>query len=90
MPWTAIDLETAFLPSPRKGQENVQIQQTLFEGTSAVTSPEKKMTVEGWLRWRAAQSEEQLKQTCERMVSLFEIEGTRALQVVGGIEVRQG
>lgn len=87
-PWAATDLETIFFPSPDKGQENVGVLQKMTEVGGALTSPEKKMTVKEWVEWRAAKAEEGLRRQCERMVSLFESEGGRGLQVLAGIEVQ--
>ena len=64
------------------------VQQKLFDVGGALTSPEKKMSVEAWVRWRAEQGEEKLKSECERRVSLFEREGSRGLGVLAGIQVQ--
>ena len=64
------------------------VKQQLFEVGGTLTSPEKKMSVETWVRWRAEQWEERLKRECERMVSLFEREGSRGLNVLAGIQVQ--
>jgi len=87
VPWTSIDLETIFFPSPDKENAGMDMQRKLVEVGGALTSPEKKMSVETWVRWRAAKGEEQLKQECERMVTLFEREGARGLSVLSGIEI---
>jgi len=46
------------------------------------------MSVEAWVRWRAGMAEEKLRGECEAMVGVFEREGTRALGVLGGIDLR--
>jgi len=51
-----------------------------------LTSPEKKMTVEEWVKYNAEQAEEKLRGECERMVGLFEREGTKAMQALEGVE----
>lgn len=51
-----------------------------------LTTPEKKMTVEEWILRNAKNGEEKLKRECERLVSMFEREGGRAMRVLEGIE----
>ncbi|KAE8443988.1 hypothetical protein EG329_001117 [Mollisiaceae sp. DMI_Dod_QoI] len=86
-PWTAVDLDTVFMKSP--SGENPG---NLFGGAIAkakngeLTSPEKKMTVEEWIKYNAEVAEEKLRGECERMVGLFEKEGTRAMQALEGVE----
>ncbi|KAF2149232.1 hypothetical protein K461DRAFT_296714 [Myriangium duriaei CBS 260.36] len=89
MPWAATDIETVFFPSEADGQENAGsgVARKLVELGGQLSSPEKKMTVEEWVRFQALKGEERLKEECERMVWLFEREGTRALGVLGGLEV---
>ncbi|KAF2227559.1 hypothetical protein BDZ85DRAFT_254506 [Elsinoe ampelina] len=86
-PWSAIDIETIF---PADGQENegTGVAKKLAELGGQLTSPEKKMTVEEWIRFQAAKGEERLKDECERLVWLFEQEGTRAMGVLEGVEIR--
>jgi len=87
-PWTATDLETVFAQSPEKeNADAISVKERLLLIGGTLSSPEKKMTVEGWIRWRAEKAEERLRGECERMVSVFEREGTRALGVLGGIGV---
>lgn len=94
-PWTATDIETVFFPSAELGggQENTSgagVAQKLAELGGQLSSPEKRMTVEEWVRFQALKGEERLREECERMVWLFEREGTRALGVLGGIESSVG
>lgn len=56
------------------------------EGTVELTSPEKKMSVEEWIRYNAQMAEERLRNECERMVGAFEREGTRAMAALEGVE----
>jgi hypothetical protein len=51
-----------------------------------LTSPEKKMTVEEWIRFNAKHGEERLRQECERLIGIFEREGGRAMRTLEGIE----
>jgi hypothetical protein len=90
-PWTAVDLEAIFLISP--GRENaIGSVAELFGGAAdnikncALTSPEKRMTVEEWIHYNAQVAEEKLKNECERMVGKFETEGTRAMRALEGVE----
>ncbi|KAI9719728.1 MAG: hypothetical protein M1812_003216 [Candelaria pacifica] len=90
VPWTAIDLETAFLASPSSRQgdkENVGLNGIVSKTKDALTSPEKKMSVEEWIFFNAQQGEERLRNECERHVGVFESEGVRALRALEGIEV---
>lgn len=84
--WHPIDLDGIFMASPShahlasKGEFNVEtIIQTL-------TSPEKRLTVEEWIRKNAGEAEERLRLECERMIGKFEEEGNRALTAVEGVE----
>lgn len=80
MPWKAVELEKIFLASPNAEKENV----TEALG-GALTSPEKKLTVEEWIYQNARESEERLRSECERSVGRFEGEGLRALKSLEGI-----
>jgi len=51
-----------------------------------LTSPEKKMTVEEWIKHNAEMAEEKLRSECERMVGSFESAGGRAMQSLEGVE----
>lgn len=88
-PWTAVDLDTIFLRTPR--DENAMAK-GLFDDAlakvknSELTSPEKKMSVEEWILYNAEVAEEKLRNECERMVGLFEREGTRAMAALEGVE----
>lgn len=81
-PWAPIDIENALFGKD-SDKENAG-----FNGkaTGDLSSPEKKMTVDEWIMWNAKNGEERLKQECERLVSQFEKEGTRAMRVLEGIE----
>ncbi|TVY92092.1 Protein bir1 [Lachnellula willkommii] len=87
-PWSSVDLDTVFMKSP--GGENVVMNTKALFGedikTGALASPEKKMSVEEWIHYNAEQAEERLRNECERMVSSFEQEGTRAMRALEGIE----
>jgi hypothetical protein len=87
IPWTAADLQTVFLQSPRPGKENVALEDAVDGVKGALSSPERKMTVEQWVVHNAHLAEERLRADCERMVGVFEREGLRALGVLEGVEV---
>jgi hypothetical protein len=73
-------LENIFLGSPEK--EDTPI----LEGmTFDLTSPEKSMTVEEWIKFNAERGAERLRNDCERLVGRFESEGNRALKALEGI-----
>ncbi|MCJ1244888.1 hypothetical protein MMC30_002089 [Trapelia coarctata] len=82
LPWTSVDLESIFFSSPKPGKENVN---TLDGMKNSLTSPEKRMTVEEWIKYNASQGEEKLRNECERLVGRFESEGNRALRILEGI-----
>ncbi|EME83429.1 uncharacterized protein MYCFIDRAFT_81705 [Pseudocercospora fijiensis CIRAD86] len=84
-PWTAVDLDSVLLPSPQASAGRVGEQLAAAAGT--LTSPEKKMSVEEWVRHRAAQSEEELRRKCETLLEAFENQGMRGVQSLEGIEV---
>ncbi|WPG99995.1 Hypothetical protein R9X50_00281900 [Acrodontium crateriforme] len=85
-PWTAADLDAgALLASPISATPG-SLATRLSNAAGTLTSPEKHMTVEQWIRWRAEQSEEALRTKCEEMVGVFETEGMRALQSLTGIQ----
>lgn len=81
MPWTAVDFEKFFAASPNADKENV-VTEAL---AGALTSLEKKLTVEEWIYQNARKGEEKLRDECERLVGRFEGEGVRALKSLEGI-----
>jgi len=85
-PWTAVDLDSLFLKSP--GNENGTEFGAAIDKVKngELTSPEKKMTVEEWIKHNAQVAEEKLKEQCEKMVGRFESEGTKAMRTLEGIE----
>ncbi|KAI9722108.1 MAG: hypothetical protein M1828_004922 [Chrysothrix sp. TS-e1954] len=87
-PWTAVDLETAFLPSPTSQGDGDPIsdKSDVRSVLGNLSSPEKQMTVEEWIMSNAAKAEEKLRRGCEGMIGRFESEGVRALNSLRGIE----
>ncbi|KAL2042406.1 hypothetical protein N7G274_004898 [Stereocaulon virgatum] len=88
LPWTAVDLERIFQGTPTVDKENVLFKfvHTLPEDRSALTSPEKKLSVEQWIKFNAQRGEEKLRYECEQIVGKFEGEGMRALKALEGIK----
>ena len=84
LPWSAVDLENIFLERPEAKNENdpVATAQVLAD---TLTSSEKKLTVEDWIKYNARKGEERLRNECERVVGKFESEGVKALKVLEGI-----
>ncbi|KAH0372558.1 hypothetical protein KCU65_g1024, partial [Aureobasidium melanogenum] len=86
-PWEAVDLESIFFPdSENENGDADDVFNKLLEVGGGLTSPEKEMTVEEWIRSRAELGENKLKNECERMVMLFEKEGNRGLAALNGIQ----
>ncbi|KAL7932715.1 hypothetical protein V8C35DRAFT_306531 [Trichoderma chlorosporum] len=86
MPWAAASLEAIFeSPLGSPGKEN-EVDRFLKRGNE-LTSPERRMTVEEWIYFNAAEAEKKLKFECESLVNRFEMEGTRAIKVLEGLEV---
>ena len=88
LPWTAVDLERIFQGTPPVNKENNPFifGHKLPEGRNALTSPEKKLSVEQWIQFNAQRGEEKLRNECERLVGRFEGEGMRALKALEGIK----
>jgi hypothetical protein len=85
VPWEPIDLDTVLLTSPQPTPGTLATR--LATAAGSLTSPEKGLTVEGWVRWRAEQAEQELRGECEEMVGGFEREGVRALGCLEGVVV---
>jgi hypothetical protein len=89
-----VDLDAVFghLRSPEKENQGV-----FSPGRAAVlkgverarkgelSEGERDMSVEEWVKWNALEAEERLKSECERLVGVFEREGTRAMRTLEGI-----
>lgn len=83
-PWSSVNLDAIFgTPKARADKEN-GVERLLKQGKE-LSSPEKQMTVEEWIYFNAGEAEKKLKHECERMVGLFESEGTRAMNVLEGL-----
>ncbi|RFU78114.1 hypothetical protein TARUN_4105 [Trichoderma arundinaceum] len=85
-PWASASLEAIFdSPLGSPGKEN-EVDRFLKRGKE-LTSPERQMSVEEWIYFNAAEAEKKLKYECESLVNRFEMEGTRAIKVLEGLEV---
>ncbi|KAI4156128.1 MAG: hypothetical protein LQ340_000499 [Diploschistes diacapsis] len=80
-PWSSVDLDYMLVGTPNANKENVD---TMGIQTG-LTSPEKRMSLEEWIKYNAKQGEEKLKTDCEKIVGKFENEGVRALKALEGI-----
>ncbi|KAM3561107.1 hypothetical protein ARSEF4850_003380 [Beauveria asiatica] len=85
-PWSPTNLDAVF-GSPKAGTDKENGVERLLKQGKELSSPEKQMTVEEWIHFNAGEAEKKLKYECERMVSLFESEGTRAMNVLEGLTV---
>ncbi|EOD53158.1 putative chromosome segregation protein [Neofusicoccum parvum UCRNP2] len=65
--------------------ENLSLDEAVRKVRRDMTSPEKKMTVEQWVQFQAEKGEQQLRDQCERMVGIFETQGTKAMKTLEGI-----
>ena len=87
LPWSMVDLEQIFQGTPAPDKENnpFVFGNPRLGAYNALTSPEKKLSVEQWIHSNAQAGEEKLRNECERMVGKFESEGMRALKALEGI-----
>lgn len=85
-PWTAVNLEAIFGTPRGKADKENGVERFLKQGKD-LSSPEKQMTVEEWIYFNAGEAEKKLKYECEKMVGVFEGEGTRAMNVLEGLSV---
>ena len=76
--WTPADMDYVLNGTLVADRENVDLKNLL-------SSEEKRMTLEEWIKWNAKRNEDRLKADCEMMVGKFESEGVRALKALEGI-----
>lgn len=76
--WTPVDIDTVF-----KNDEEMDLFADAQNGQ--LSEQERGMTVQEWIEHVATQAEQNLNQEAERIVSIFEREGQRALKVLEGI-----
>ena len=84
LPWSAVDIDLIFHGTPGTDVENIDLANGL-PGTKVLTSPEKRYTVEQWIKTNAEKAEDRLRNDCERLVGKFEEEGMRALRTLEGL-----
>lgn len=88
LPWMPADVEKLFLGSPGGNEENDPFTMGSVitqDVNDSLTVPEKKLSMEEWIRHKARQAEEKLRNDCERLIGKFEGEGVRALMTLEGI-----
>lgn len=86
VPWTAVELEKIFLESPiDKENSPFTVSETADGVKYELNSPEKRLTVEEWVKSNAKKGEAKLRSECERIIGKFEGEGLRALRTLEGI-----
>ncbi|KAI4192210.1 MAG: hypothetical protein LQ346_004414 [Caloplaca aetnensis] len=83
LPWTSIDFDKIF-NTPSADKENIA-NPSIKDSKQGLSSPEKRLTLEEWVRWNAERGEVKLREGCERLVGSFEEEGVRALKTLEGI-----
>ncbi|KAG5918409.1 hypothetical protein E4U42_006870 [Claviceps africana] len=86
-PWTAIDLDAVMGTPGLMTSDKENAVGSLLKQGKELTSPEKRMTLEEWIHFNAGEAEKKLKHECEAMVTQFEREGTRAMNVLEGLPV---
>ncbi|KAG5981122.1 hypothetical protein E4U55_003258 [Claviceps digitariae] len=84
-PWTAIDLDAVIRSPGLIATDKENTVSSLLKQGKELTSPEKQMTLEEWIKFNAEEAEKKLKHECEAMVMQFEREGTRAMNVLEGL-----
>lgn len=85
-PWTVVDLDAVLGTAGVMADKENAVSRLLKQGTG-LSSPEKLMTVEEWIYFNAGEAEKKLKHECEAMVTRFEQEGTRAMNVLEDLPV---
>lgn len=65
--------------------EELSLDEAVRKVRREMTNAEKKMTVEQWVQFQAEKGERQLRDECERMVGIFETQGTKAMRTLEGI-----
>ncbi|KAK9435402.1 Inhibitor of Apoptosis domain containing protein [Metarhizium brunneum] len=86
IPWTAVDID-AVMGTPRCGDDKENAVSRLLKQGKELSSPETRMTVEEWIHFNAGEAEKKLKHECEAMVTQFEREGTKAMNVLESLSI---
>jgi len=74
-PWTPIDLDVVFATHGSAEED----------GEVGLTATEREMTVEEWVKWKAANGQRRLNEAAERMISILESKGREARMAIEGI-----
>ncbi|KAI5292467.1 hypothetical protein KEM52_006337 [Ascosphaera acerosa] len=91
-PWTEADVDDVLAPQSDEGPASTTVDEhaawldALLSAKTELDEREKAMTVEEWIRGTAAAAERKLIGECERLISVFEREGARAMQSLEGVE----
>lgn len=88
-PWNPVDLDAILLASPQPTPNTLaqRLAAAAAGGGAPISSPERAMSVEEWVRYRAELGEAALRRRCEEVVTMFEREGGRAVESLGGVGV---
>lgn len=73
--------------TPRCGDDKENAVSRLLKQGKELSSPETRMTVEEWIHFNAGEAEKKLKHECEAMVTQFEREGTKAMNVLESLSI---
>ncbi|KAL8842921.1 MAG: hypothetical protein Q9170_000325 [Blastenia crenularia] len=87
LPWDSINFDRVFTSPLAEKESTLEWRTKSVE--QGLPSPEKKLTVEEWIRWNARRGEEKLREDCEKLVGKFESEGVRALKALEGIVCKE-
>jgi hypothetical protein len=69
--------------------EKLDLKKAVEAVNQRMSSPEKRMTVEEWIKFRAEKAHERLRNECETLVTAFEREGERAMRALEGVELER-
>ena len=84
--WTAIEMEKIFCGSPDEKENNPFSSRAKADNVMGeLTSPERTLSVEEWIKFKAKKGEEILRTECESFIGKFEGEGMRALRTLEGL-----
>ncbi|KAF2864288.1 BIR-domain-containing protein [Piedraia hortae CBS 480.64] len=86
VPWDPMDLDDIFA-SPEPSTPATLARRIAAE-TGTLSTPEKSLTVEQWIYYRAEQGEQAFRRRCEEAVVAFEREGVKALECLRGVKTR--
>lgn len=76
-PWIPIDLDVVF-PAPNSSSLG-------DTGEGGLTAAEREMTVEDWIKWKAACGQRRLNEQAEKLIGILESKGKEARMAIEGI-----